>query len=426
MGEQAFLGWFALVPLLAAVRGRGFLIGFVAATATTFLAAWLVATGFLYGSRDAEGEIAWIYTGMGLFGFALAGSVAVWADPSLGKRPLWWLAAVAVLLEACLLVQLPAHLALTQYRQPLPLMLASVGGIWAVSFVLWWANFWIAAMPARRALAWAVGITAASLMLRSAWVPAPFGPLVQVAAIQTEGDDSDTLTKLHEQASRSHPAVVVWPEFSGLAWALPNTEPLRALSAREGSAPFVTTFRDDHRPLPHNAAALFEGGRESERYFKRKPFGAERAMHAAGSRPVAVPLGATKVGLNICFDSCFPAVMRDTARLEEVGLLALPTIDPRAPHHFMAAMHAAYSPFRAAELGVPVVRADGGAHSSIVDARGRIVAEAPPGEAVLVGGVAPGPRFTVYRFAGDWVLYACGAIFLLGLRRRPSASELPI
>lgn len=92
---------------------------------------------------------------------------------------------------------------------------------------------------------------------------------------------------------------------------------------------------------------------------------------------MAVPLGARKVGLNIWFHSCFPAVLRDTAYLEEVGLLALPTIDPRAPHHFMATMHAAYSPFRAAELGVPVVRADCGAYSSIVDARGRILAEAP-------------------------------------------------
>ncbi|MCB8932706.1 MAG: hypothetical protein H6534_04615 [Chthonomonadaceae bacterium] len=414
--KRAFLGWFALAPLLASVRARGFLIGFVAAIGTVFLAAWIATHGLLYASRDPEGEAAWIATGMGLFGFALAGAVAVWADPKLGRRPLWWLAAVAVLLEACLLVELPAHLALTQYRQPLPLMLASVGGVWAVSFVLWWANFWVASMPMRRAAGWAVAMAAAALLLRSAWLPVPSGTAIFVAAIQTEGDDSETLTALHLRASQRQPALVVWPEFSGLAMGLPNTGPLKALSKR--ASPFVTSFRDDHKPLPHNAAALFDGGRESERYFKRKPFGAERAMHAAGTEPVAAPLGPLSVGLNICFDSCFPSVMRETARLEGVGLLALPTIDPRAPHHFMAAMHAAYSPFRAAELGVPVVRADGGAYSSIVDARGRIVAEAAPGETVLMGSVVPGSHWTVVRSLGDWFLVACGGLVLLGWKRQ--------
>lgn len=66
----------------------------------------------------------------------------------------------------------------------------------------------------------------------------------------------------------------------------------------------------------------------------------------------------------------------------------------------------AVSPFRAAELGVRVVRADGYAHSSIVDARGRIVAEAPPGEAVLVGSVVLGGHWTVAKTLGDWFLYA--------------------
>ena len=41
LGEQAYLAWFALVPLLRAVHGRGVLLGFIGALATIFFAAWL-------------------------------------------------------------------------------------------------------------------------------------------------------------------------------------------------------------------------------------------------------------------------------------------------------------------------------------------------------------------------------------------------
>lgn len=58
--------------------------------------------------------------------------------------PAWWFAALATLLEAVLLVKLPAHLALSQYRNAFFVQLASIGGIWMVSFLIWWANFALA------------------------------------------------------------------------------------------------------------------------------------------------------------------------------------------------------------------------------------------------------------------------------------------
>ncbi|CAN5543619.1 hypothetical protein BH11ARM2_BH11ARM2_27240 [soil metagenome] len=136
-----------------------------------------------------------------------------------------------------------------------------------------------------------------------------------------------------------------------------DTSSLCALSASEGNAPFVTSFNDDSQPFPHNASALFSSGRESSRYEKRKLFGGEAADHTSGDRAVA----AGDVGLNICFDSCFPSVIRDTVKLGAT-VIALPTIDPPSTNHFLAAVHAAYTPFRAAENGVAVVRADGYAY----------------------------------------------------------------
>lgn len=412
LGEQAYLGWGALVPLLVAVRNRGFLAGFVAALGAVFLAAWVASTGLLYVDKEFGGEVSWIYTGMGLFGFALAFTVALWADPKLGRKPVWWFAAAAVLLEACLLIQLPAHMALTQYREPVPLELASVGGIWAVSFLLWLCNAWLARLPWGPLLWWSAAIACVSLVLHTAWRSVEGTPK-RYAAIQTDSIEPSVLFSLHRVAARESPSFVVWPEFSALDLASEGTDRLIAF-AKTTPAPFVTTFRDRAMPLPHNAAALFSPWGESERYFKRKPFGAETQMHAPGDRAAAAVTGSSTVGLNICFDSCHPSVMRDTARLPGVQAIALPTIDPPAPHHFMAAMHAAYSPFRAAELGVAIVRADGAAYSSIVDARGKIVAEASPGPNVIVAEAAPGPRFTVYREWGDWFLYVCGALVLVG------------
>ena len=46
--------------------------------------------------------------------------------------------------SAATLVVLPAHFALTQYRSPAMLGLASSTGIWGVSFVLWFFTFLVA------------------------------------------------------------------------------------------------------------------------------------------------------------------------------------------------------------------------------------------------------------------------------------------
>src|SRR5207244_4235868 len=125
-------------------------------------------------------------------------------------------------------------------------------------------------------------------------------------------------------------------------------------------------------------AALFSRTGESRRYFKRKPFGGETQMHVAGSQAIAVPLDGRLIGLNICFDSCFPSVMRDTARLG-ARVIVLPSMGPETPYGWIQAIHGAYTPFRSAELGIPIGRAEVTAFAMITDSSGRIVAQAPPG-----------------------------------------------
>jgi apolipoprotein N-acyltransferase len=103
----------------------------------------------------------------------------------------------------------------------------------------------------------------------------------------------------------------------------------------------------------------------------------------------------------------------------------VPTLDPVGPYGSVQAFHAAFTTFRAAENGVPIVRADTTAYSMVVDARGVIVAQLGSGtEGVKVVEVTPERRSTVYRQVGDWFLWVCGFLVVAGLiQGRPSPKK---
>ncbi len=101
--------------------------------------------------------------------------------------------------------------------------------------------------------------------------------------------------------------------------------------------------------------------------------------------------------LNICFDSCFPWTMRETA-LKGADVIALSTLDPQSPNGFIQSAHAAFTPFRAAEVGIPIVRAEQTAWSMVVDGSGKILGMASVGfEGSLARSVAKSSHPTLYR-----------------------------
>jgi hypothetical protein len=128
--------------------------------------------------------------------------------------------------------------------------------------------------------------------------------------------------------------------------------------------------------------------------------------------------------------------MRELARLPGVGLVVLPCGGPETPYGVIEALHGAFTPFRSAEMGVPIVRSDVSGFSQVTDACGRIVAEAPAGmQGVLRGTITPENRPTVYRTLGDWFLWACGVGVLCAAwaqarkegrsAKRPAESVMP-
>lgn len=419
---QAWLGWIALAPALALAHGRGFARGFAIGLAVLVLSAVIGHFGLIYRPGIPDGDPGWTYGGFGLFGVAVGLTFGVFGevkDCTWGR--LFVLAAWSVLFEALLLTFVPGHVALTQARTPGMLALASATGIWGVSYLLWLSNMAVALAWRRREFK-PLALPAFALvvaLVAGAWLWRPERGDYRVGALQTTARDIETLSRLNAEAGAKGARVVVWPEGSAEQIApRGSVAPLRALAANPGQPPIVAGFEDDLEPKPHNCASLFTGSGESSRYFKRRPFGAEPTVHTAGKLPVTAKLGDRTIGFAICFDTCFPSTMREAAQ-PGVEFMVVPTMDPISPFGIVQGLHAAYLPFRAAETGLPMVRSDTSAFSSVVDARGFVVAESGCGtEESLTADIRPGRRWTLYSALGDWFLWLCGGAALAAIVRK--------
>ncbi len=418
-------GWVALVPLIVATRLGSGALAFAAGVGSSLLAARLALWGLFIPRGLADGDPGWVWMAYAVFGVLLGTVLALSATAQTQDRSAWLrLACFAVLLEWATLAYLPAHLALTQFRCQPTVWLAAVIGVWGVSGLVWAANFWIADQLMTgnrpRALAWLGGAVASIGVLQLGMSRLPLAePLIRVRLIQT--DD----IRAAVDSIRRDPLVSfsVWPELA--ANGLASDERL-ALSHARG--PFISSYEASGPGRPTNRASLFAGGEEAGLYDKRCLFAGESFIHTAGRLPVSTNAmvksfahdagerqavsRALRLGLNICFDSCCPSILRETVRQAGAVAIALPTLDPHTPHGIVQAIHAAYTPFRSAELGVPIIRCDATGYSMITDARGRIVSELGLGEAVSEPAAPMSSQFAPVRYLGDWFPWASLAGFI--------------
>ncbi len=408
-GQAGFLGWVCMAPMLIGVCRTRFIVGFAAGLFTCFVAAYVVLSGLPYAHKAPHEDPSWVFTGIFLFSFAVSIMAGLWAELSRTERPVWWFAGLAVLLEACLLIILPGHLSLSLGSSPF-VMLASLGGVWLMSFCIWSVNIWTAqSIASSRWLQLTVPFILAVFTLVP-WRSGPNSGTFKVAVLQYGDGDSTGIVGMHKEVRDA--SLAIWPEYSGeAAVMLGDSTMLQQVARHPGIIPFITTFSDGSAPKPHNTAVLFAGDSVSEPYAKRKLFGGESRTHAPGTKAVSVALRDRVIGLNICFDSCYPWIVRETARMPEVNLIALPNLDPQSPHAFIAGVHAAFTNIRAAELGMPFARADTRAYSQIVNSYGQTVAVIEPGLGAATGSV-DSPHWTPARQFGDWFLYLCVGLSL--------------
>lgn len=266
--------------------------------------------------------------------------------------------------------------------------------------------------------------------------PAPDAPVVRIVhtgAPQHQKWDPALVPGFFEAAlaaSRTEaatqtqsPALVLWPETS-LPVLVENSQPARAMIAQAAGAPvFLGAQRYDAEGHPRNTALLIDAtGEILAQYDKHHlvPFGeylpapalferlgigplasALAGRYAPGPGPGLIDLPGIGAGFPmICYEAIFPGYVREQARPRV--LLHLSN-DAWFGQHAGPQQHLRIARLRAAELGVPLLRATNTGISAVIDARGRVVVAAQGLRwqgiaAPLPTALAPG----FYAQTGDW------------------------
>jgi apolipoprotein N-acyltransferase len=467
-----FLAWFGLVPGLLLMRGAP-------SAREAAVRAWWFGTGFIVAAHY------WLIPNIGpalllvaiVLGICWAGvGVSAWAllrPPMTARR---CLAALVVVPSYWLLVEWIrswqalggpwALLGASQWQHPAMLALASVGGVWLVSFALVAANTGLVILiTAPRAALRALGAVAAAVAAGAGPLAFALTPVVHpagqatVALVQPGyqahpsplGTASQRLTA---RLGQLHPGLIVWGESSigeDLRFHHALLDQLRRLSATVGAP--ILVDQDSFTPGGKSkVAVLVDSGGIVATYTKTRlvPFGEyipfrqqlgwlTRISKAApsnmipgdGARVMTVP-GARplRLGVLICFEAAFPDMSRADTR-HGAQLIVYQTSDSTFQGSWAPAQHASLSAVRAAETGRPVVQAALTGVTAAFDAQGRQLAwlgTAQRGMALVRLDLVPATHFTLFDHIGDTVPWAAIAICflaaLVALNRRHGPQRL--
>lgn len=472
--DASVVAWFALVPGLVVIR--------VAPTAReAAVRGWWLGCGYILAAMH------WLAPEIGpgvllvaaVFGvLQVPFGVSAWA---LLRAPLSAARAVAALIvvPSCWLLAEwlrswqalggPwAVLGASQWRHPAVLALASVGGVWLVSWVLVAANVAIAVvLTSARWAARAAAAVAAAAVVASGPVtfaltpPAPVTGTATIALVQPgmaaspalRVDASQRLTAgLFRRGRRngtrpsgpSTPDLVVWGESSVGYHLESDTSLLRSIEkiSKINKTQILVNQDSVHDGEKSKVAVLVGPDGIAGTYTKTRlvPFGEYIPFRSAlswltdisrAARVNMVPgtgahvLRVTEpdgrplvIGPLICFESAFPDMSRvDTDRGARV--IVYQTADSTFQGTWALAQHASLDALRAAETGRPVVQAALTGDSDAFDSRGRQLAwmsQAQRGVTTVPLGLPAASSRTIYDELGDCVPWAAtGVAALAGL-----------
>jgi len=467
------VAFFALVPLLVALDGS---TGWAA-----------LRLGYVTGAVSALGLLYWTalvvvqYGGLALpvgimvmvalcLAFALFPALFGWAQGRLLRTfgPLGVLAAPALwvateVLRVHTFFEFPwCLLGYSQYRHLPLIQVASLGGVYAVSFLVASASALLAYIalegrPGRRRVA-AAGLL---VLVGGAWGggawamarPVPETGRIRVGLVQPgirqeekwSQADAWRNVRLHldltEQAAAEGARLVVWPESAVPFLYDDNPALADVLRATTRDLDVYLFFGNDDRGVEGGeeryyvgAKMLDPGGRVVLRYHKNHlvPFGEYVPLHALftlggrfaaklvdrvsdfspGTEAAVAPVDGHLVGGYICYEAIFPGLARRFAAAGAELLLNV-TNDAwygttSAPHQ-----HLAMAALRAVENRRYMVRAANTGISAVVDPFGRILSPTRLFDrTVLVRDVAFVSERTFYTRHGDLFAGSCAAIAL--------------
>ncbi|MGW2184507.1 apolipoprotein N-acyltransferase [Streptomyces sp. NPDC001719] len=365
----------------------------------------------------------------------------------------------------------------SQWQVAPALKVASVGGIWLVSFLLVALNTAVALMirplgvRTSGPVTGLAGALACVLCVTAVWLWAPeprSAGSVRIAVVQpgvVSGDRSprrrfDRQEELTRQLAGKHVDLVVWGESSvgeDLGRDAGLRDRLAALSRAVGADLLVNVDarRSDRPGIFKSSVLVGPDGPTGDRYDKMRlvPFGeyvparsllgwATSVGKAAGEdrkrgtrqvvMKVATRQGGLRIGPLVCFETAFPDMSRKLAD-DGADVLVAQSSTSTFQHSWAPEQHASLASFRAAESWRPMVHATLTGVSTATDARGRTVGHrlgtdrsaSEIYDLPLARGTSP------YARTGDWtpigaaacvVLYVCG---LVAGRRRPARSTRP-
>lgn len=435
--DLGFLAWITLVPLLLAVRHRSpraaFSLGYLWGFAAYGAALWWITTfgGAVWGLTAA---LVAIFP-------ALAVLAINWVERDHdGPWIFLWIATVWTAVEF-LRSQGPlgfpwALLGASQHHAIPVIQIASITGIYGVTFLVALGNGVLYAMLTRRAepvpVCVSIAIVAAAVLWGVSALRHPSPTTFTVAAVQpnfstrpglgsaTVERDLAALQHLTHEAAGRGAALIVWPETASPVDLLGAGGALRTIGswARSDRVSVIATSFEQVRT--NSVFSLAPSGTLTGRYDKVRLVPFAEAGERPGRAPALLPTPQARVGVAICFESIFPDIARRSV-LQGADLLAVVTNDAWFDGRTAPVQHAALAPFRAIEEGRYLVRAANEGISAIFDPVGRVLGELPLGtRGVLTARVAPIRGLTVYARIGDtfgWaaVLVAVGLVSPRGL-----------
>lgn len=463
--DLSFLAYGALVPLLVALDGvpplQAAYLGTVAGLAC-YLGSipWVVHTMSTYGRLPLPVSLLLLlalslylalYVGVFAYGMARwhgAGDLSY----LLGAAFLW----VALeYLRTFLLTGFPWNLlGYTQYRNLPMIQIASITGVYGVSFLVVLVNAAVALAYLRfhegwgRALFPSVGASLllfgsslfgaermASLERQQAEIPVAIvqGNIEQEVKwdLALQAQTLEKYRRLTRQAASGKPHLIVWPE-TALPFFFREGGPLsrQVLDLAVETQSHLVVGAPDRttgdRPRYYNSAFLVSpGGEIVGKYDKMHlvPFGeyvplssilffVEKLAHgigdfSAGESYTVFSTSKGAFGVSICFEVIFPAQVRRHVSAGADFLVNI-TNDAWFGRSSAPFQHLSMAAFRAVENGVYLVRAANTGVSALVAPSGAIVTQSALFvEAVLTGAVHRGIGGTFYTRYGDLFAWGC-------------------
>ena len=352
-------------------------------------------------------------------------------------------------------------LGISQVNDRAIVRLASITGMWGVTFVVILANALLVASAVGGGAGWrrlARVALALGAVLAPVLVPFPtaIGRPVDIAALQvdvrtaTQPGDIAAMDAALQLTLRTHPPdLVVWGEGAVDPAALADpqvTADIRSTISALGVPTLIGAVVDDPGGSQHTSALAFDGqGRLVDRYDKVHlvpygeyvPFRSKLTwVQALRQVPIdrtpgeeASPLsigGLPTFGSPICFENSFPAIPRSMVRAG-AGFLVVLVNNASYGLSAAGAQHLQMSQMRAIEVGRWVVDAAVSGPSASIDPSGRVVNRAGLFDrAILRTTIRSSNERTLYVRLGDWFPWLA-AVLLAGIvippRRRRHARD---